>query len=323
MPLTSKYLTLFESFAQKETFEFAPVELYEPIRYFLNLGGKRMRPVLTLMGCELFDGKLVDALPAAYAVELFHNFTLIHDDIMDHAPMRRGKPTVHEKFGSSNAVLSGDVMMIYAYEMLNRLGNEHFRQAMDLFNTTAIKVCEGQQYDLNFQSSLDVKVHEYLRMIEFKTGVLLACGLKMGALIAGAGEQDANRLFEFGRNMGISFQLMDDLLDVFGDKNKFGKKIGGDIAENKKTFLLIKALEIAKEADKERLLFYLNNNVPAEEKITQITTLFSKLGIEEETRKLIQDFHKIALENLEMIQAKKERKEVLEQYAGLLLNREI
>lgn len=313
---------LFEEYRKAHSFRYAPDELYEPIRFFLDLGGKRMRPVLTLLGCDLFNGKLENALPAAYAIELFHNFTLMHDDIMDNAALRRGKQTTHEKFGIPQAILSGDVMLIYAFEYLNHLDDKKFRKATDLFNSTAISVCEGQQYDMNFQTQAEVTIREYLTMIEFKTAVLLACGLKLGAIIADADEEDANKLFEFGKNMGICFQILDDTLDVFAEKEKFGKKTGGDIAQNKRTYLLLKAMELATGADKEKLTFYLTNNVPMEEKVQHIIELYRTLGVRELAEQEARKYHLLALGCLNDVKADEEKKKMLKQYAESLLIRQ-
>ena len=220
-----------------------PAELYEPIRYMLSLGGKRIRPLFVLMACDLLNGKTEDALPAAIAAELFHNFTLVHDDIMDGAPLRRNKPTVHSKWNSSTAILSGDVMMVKAYQLLSK--NKMYDTLLPVFNEMAVKVCEGQQWDLNYEQLFKISVLQYFKMIELKTAVLLAACMKMGSLIAGAKKETADLLYEFGKNTGMAFQLQDDLLDVYGEEEKFGKQKGGDILANKKTFLLLKASDIA------------------------------------------------------------------------------
>lgn len=308
-------LNIFENYLQENKFNMSPGELYEPVNYILDLGGKRMRPTLVLMGCELFGGEVQTALPAAYAVELFHNFTLMHDDIMDHAPLRRGKATVHEKFGQSSAILSGDVTMIYAYEYLTKLPDHHFLNVVKAFNEAAIKVCDGQQYDINFQEQQDVTISDYLLMIEYKTAALLAGSLKIGALIGGAGAEDSNKLYEFGRNMGISFQLMDDLLDTFGDPQKTGKQPGGDIAENKKTYLLLKTLELSDDNRRKELEFYLSNNVPHKEKIKGIKSIMEQYNVEALTRKEIEWYHQISIENLENINILEDKKAALKAYA--------
>ena len=239
MPHTAQeLLNLFENYRAEHPFNSSPGELYEPVNYILGLGGKRIRPLLTLMACDLFSGNIQEALPAAYAMELFHNFTLAHDDIMDNAGLRRGNPTVHQKFNTAQAILSGDVMLIYVYDFLCRIEKDKVVKVFELFNNSAIRVCEGQQYDMNFQTAANVSVPEYLKMIEFKTAVLLACSLKTGAIIAGADDKDANLIYDFGKNIGICFQLLDDLLDAFGDESKFGKKLAGISRRTKRHFCI-------------------------------------------------------------------------------------
>jgi len=314
---------LFNNYLKRNLLDSAPQELYEPINYIMSLGGKRMRPVLVLMGCEMFGGDTAEALPTAFAIELFHNFTLMHDDIMDHAPLRRGKPTVHEKFDANRAILSGDVMMIYVYEYLRKLKEPLFGKVLGAFNDTAIKVCEGQQYDINFQREENVTVADYLNMIELKTAVLLACCLKCGAITAGARDEDSHSIYEFGRNVGICFQLIDDLLDTFGDSDKFGKKIGGDIEENKKTYLLIRALELAEGKDKDSLTFYLGNDVPHDQKIAGIKSIFEKLGIEERVKEKINEFQLEADKHLSRINISNSKKEMLITYSEKLLSRQV
>ena len=322
MQAPKQLFQLFEDYRKAHALRHAPDELYEPIRYFLDLGGKRMRPVLTLLGCDLFSGKTEEALPAAYAIELFHNFTLMHDDIMDHASLRRGKQTVHEKYGMSEAILSGDVMLIYAYAFLNHLDDARLRKALNLFNATAIRVCEGQQYDMNFQTAPEVGISEYLTMIEYKTAVLLACSLKLGAIIAQASDEDADNLFEFGKNMGICFQILDDTLDAFAEKEKFGKKTGGDIAENKKTYLFLKTMELASGSDKEQLEFYFGNNIPVEEKVPRVIEIFNKFGIRKLAEEEAKKFHLQALACLGKVNADEKRKSVLKDYAESLFIRQ-
>jgi geranylgeranyl diphosphate synthase type II len=312
---------IFEDYRKKNAFRAVPTELYEPVRYMLDLGGKRVRPLLVLMGCDLFDGEISEALPAAYAVELFHNFTLAHDDIMDNAALRRNKPTIHQKYSTAQAILSGDVMLIYSYEYLNRLEARKFRRAVDLFNATAIRVCEGQQYDMNFQTAAEVSVREYLTMIEFKTAELLAGSLKLGAIVADASDEDAMHLFEFGKNMGICFQLFDDLLDAFGEESKVGKKIGGDIAENKKTYLYIKAMEIAEGVSRDKLVYYYRNNVPVKDKVKHVLDIFRETGVERLARQEAQRFNEAAFHNLNLVKVSSEKKRILKEFAGLMFNR--
>ncbi|HRH61589.1 MAG TPA: polyprenyl synthetase family protein, partial [Chitinophagaceae bacterium] len=254
---------LFKKHFEVKHFPATPASLYESCDYFLSLGGKRVRPVMCLMGNELFDKINADAWDVATAIELFHNFTLIHDDIMDAASLRRGMPTVHEKYGQSTALLAGDVMLVQAYEYLNKINSAYKHRILALFNKTAKEVCEGQQLDMDFEKKTDVQLQEYVRMIELKTSVLLAASLQMGAVLGGASEGNRQHIYEFGRNLGIAFQVQDDYLDAFGDPAKFGKDAGGDIRQNKKTFLLIHALETA-SAEQKKMLQQLMRENPAD-----------------------------------------------------------
>jgi geranylgeranyl diphosphate synthase type II len=239
---------LFLEYISQNRFARPPEELYAPVDYIMGLGGKRLRPVLLLMSYQLFDSHLTKVLPAAMAIEVFHNFTLVHDDIMDQAPLRRGMPTVHEKYNHNTGILSGDVMLIRAYQFLLAATEKHNAQAVvNIFSQVAVEVCEGQQMDMNFETAQSVSLAEYLRMIELKTAVLIAGAMKIGALLGGASETDAMHLYEFGRNIGVAFQIQDDVLDTYGDPEKFGKKQGGDILRNKKTYLLLKSFELADE----------------------------------------------------------------------------
>lgn len=257
----------------------SPKELYEPISYLMALGGKRMRPLLVLMGYQLFKDDVKKALPAALAVETFHNFTLMHDDIMDNAPLRRGKATVHEKWNSNIAILSGDVMLVEAYKLLCTLDKEIIPDILNVFNKTAVEVCEGQQWDMNFESRSDVSIAEYLKMIEQKTAILLGASLKMGALLAGGSQQAADALYAFGVHIGIAFQLQDDWLDVFGDPEHFGKQVGGDILANKKTYLLLKTQEVIQGEDAALLQDWLKRDDALTEKVQAITALYIKWGV--------------------------------------------
>lgn len=256
----------------------SPIELYEPIGYALESGGKRVRPQLVLMACQLFDNEPTKAISAALAVEIFHNFTLLHDDIMDHADVRRGRPTVHRKWDENTAILSGDAMMIAAYEQLAKLPSEKLAAILPLFNKTALEVCEGQQYDINFEKGADVALNDYIEMIRLKTAVLLACALKMGAIVGGASQTDAQALYDFGINIGLAFQLRDDFLDTFGDQATFGKRIGGDILCDKKTFLRIKAEELANAHQLETLH---QIEWPSDEaKIAAVTQVYRELNVD-------------------------------------------
>jgi len=315
---------LFLKFLQKELFDQSPIELYEPINYILQLGGKRLRPVLLLMGANLFSEDIDHALPAALAIEIFHNFSLVHDDIMDEAPLRRGKPTVHIKYGQNAGILSGDAMLILTYQYLNQLKNpEQLPSILQIFNQLAIEVCEGQQYDMNFETQELVEIAAYLKMIELKTSVLIAGGLKIGALIGGAGEKDAHELYEFGRHIGIAFQLQDDILDTFGDPEKFGKKVGGDIAQNKKTFLLLKSMEQAIGQDRIDLLAALSITADPIQKIEQVTRIYDKLKVQEQATELMEEYLRKAFLHLDRVNVGASRKILLRNLANELMMREI
>ena len=299
-----------------------PFTLYDPINYTLNAGGKRIRPALVLLACNLFSDNIKQAINPAIGIEIFHNFTLLHDDIMDHADIRRGNPTVHKKWNENTAILSGDAMFIKAYEYFLDCESPKFREVLKVFNQTALEVCEGQQYDMEFENRDDVTEKEYLRMIELKTSVLLAGALKIGALIGGANEKDANLLYEFGRNIGLAFQLQDDYLDVYGDVAIFGKQIGGDIVANKKTFLLIKALELAKENNLENLQNLLSeNNIDREQKVSAVTQFYNDLDIKKTTRDRVIKLNNRALEYLNQVDVEDDKKSELKKLTKKLLNR--
>lgn len=300
-----------------------PEELYQPISYTLSLGGKRIRPLLVLMGCDLFDGQIEKALPAALAIEVFHNFTLLHDDLMDLAPLRRNQPTVYKKWNNNIAILAGDAMFVKSYELIARCQTDKLAEILNVFSATALGVCEGQQYDMNYESTTAVSIEEYIKMIELKTAVLLAGGLKIGAIIGESGEKNANNIYEFGRNIGIAFQLQDDLLDVYGDPGKFGKQIGGDIISNKKTFLLLKALELANTEQREMLLAPVNkDNLTGEEKITNVTSIYNELKIKEYTEREMQLFFEKGLGYFNDIDADKSKKQNIELLIENLMKRE-
>ena len=278
-----------------------PYGLYEPIEYILNLGGKRIRPMLAVLASQIFNGNKEDVIPAALALEVFHNFTLLHDDVMDKADVRRGHPTVHTKWNENTAILSGDQMMIEAYKQLALLPDDKLPQVLRWFNEMATAICEGQQYDIDFESSTTVAISDYLMMIEKKTALLLAYSLRIGAYIAGASEQEQEALFQYGRHIGIAFQIQDDVLDVYGDPSNFGKAIGGDICCNKKTFLLLTALDIADAESKASLLQWLitsNNNT---EKIQAVTALYTQLGVREIGEAVMEDHTAEALAQLELL----------------------
>jgi geranylgeranyl diphosphate synthase type II len=297
---------------KKIDFGTDPVELYSPIEYALSGGGKRIRPLLTLMACNLFSDDIQKAISPALGMEIFHNFTLLHDDIMDKADLRRNKPTVHKKWNENVAILSGDAMMIKAYEYFFTLEPEQLAKVLPVFNKTALQVCEGQQYDMNFESRMDVNAEEYVQMITLKTAVLLACCLKVGSLIGGADNENSKYLYEFGLNLGLVFQLQDDYLDVYGDVNTFGKQIGGDIASNKKTFLLINALENAKGEVRNKLLYNLHVEPNTKTKIMEVTGIYNELGIPQN----------IAMNSLGKVKLPDNRKTILTQLAESLIKRE-
>jgi len=273
------YKAVFLEYMSKSIKVKEPVSLYQPIEYILNLGGKRLRPILTLMSCDLFDGNYKDALNAALAVEMFHNFSLVHDDIVDNAPLRRGEKTVHEKWNINTGILSGDAMMIMAYQLFENYEPNKFKSLAKLFSKTAIEVCEGQQYDVDFETLNNVEISDYIKMISLKTAVLIASALKMGAIIADACVDDAQKIYDFGLNLGIAFQLQDDYLDIFGGEG-FGKQQAGDIIEGKKTWLFLKTLEVANSEDKQKLTnLYSNKKIGDNRKIKETILLFEKYSI--------------------------------------------
>jgi geranylgeranyl diphosphate synthase type II len=300
----------------------SPKELYEPENYILSLGGKRLRPLLALVACDLFDKDPKHALNSALAVELFHNFSLIHDDILDAAPLRRNKETVHMKWNTNIAILSGDVMLVKASQVLENYDFKEFKKLNTLFNKTAIEVCEGQQYDMNFESEKNVLVEDYLQMITYKTAVLLGCSLKMGAINANAPESDQNNLYEFGKHLGIAFQLLDDLLDAFAvDSEKFGKQIGGDIISNKKTFMFLKAVELANEKQQKQLAKLLKTK-DATKKIEGVLEIYNDLKIKELCQIEADKHTAIAINCLAKVSANATKKESLKKFANELLNRQ-
>jgi geranylgeranyl diphosphate synthase type II len=303
-----------------------PKELYEPIEYIMSLGGKRMRPVLVLTACDLFDGNPDKAISSAIAIELFHNFTLVHDDIMDNAPLRRGNKTVHEKWNNNIAILSGDAMIVKAYQQICKADTAQLPLLLEIFSDTAIKVCEGQQMDMNYEKLNKVSIPQYIKMIELKTAVLLAGALKIGAIVGGAREQDANALYEFGRHIGIAFQLQDDILDVYANADKFGKQKGGDIIANKKTYLLLKAMEMAENNRymKEELQQWIAAPEfnPAE-KVEAVTHIYNFLNVKELARNEMKKHYDSAIQSLQTIPASEEKKQALITFADSLMIREV
>jgi len=313
---------LVEKHIQNLSIPDTPPELYEPVRYILSLGGKRIRPALVILACDLFDGEVASALIPAVAIEVFHNFTLLHDDIMDRSERRRGSPTVHVKYNENVAILSGDVMSILASRLMNQAPGVVLNVVHGVFTLTAMQVCEGQQMDMNFEELLFVSEEEYLTMIELKTAVLIAASLKIGAILGGSSQRDAEDLYEFGRNLGIAFQLQDDLLDTYGDPAVMGKNQGTDIVDNKKTFLVIQALEAASATKKEELIGWLKDeDFDPKEKIKAVTTIFDALKVKEVTEKRIRDYYQKALTNLENLNRPEERKKELYNFASFLRNR--
>ena len=307
------------SFSAKH-FPAAPTSLYEPAEYFLTIGGKRIRPAMCLMANELFGNINPDAYHVATAIELFHNFTLIHDDIMDKAPLRRGFETVHKKFSESTALLTGDVMMVKAYEYLNRINPIHIQRIIFNFNNAARQVCEGQQLDMDFEKSEHVSLADYIRMIELKTSVLLAASLKMGSILGGAGKGNQDHLYEFGKNLGIAFQVQDDYLDAFGDPSRFGKQVGGDIMANKKTFLVIHALETCTGSQLEEFKNLMKGN--EKDKVQKVLALFRECGVDTWASGLKEKYIGQAEFHLEEVAVSSARKEPLKNLVKFLVQRD-
>lgn len=322
MKSVSKYQQAFLTYMKAQNFEKKPEGLYEPIDYILHLGGKRLRPVLVLMAAEAFGADVKKALPAAMAIETFHNFSLVHDDIMDDAPLRRGKDTVHEKWDMNTGILSGDAMLIQAYQQFETYDAELFKTLMQLFSKTAQEVCEGQQYDVDFEERDDVTIAEYLHMIEYKTAVLVAAALQMGSMIAGANEANQKLIYQFGLQLGIAFQLQDDYLDAFGNPENFGKKVGGDIAENKKTYLYLKALELASK-DEAQQLIHLYSLQPEDDsaKIENAKQIFEDSGAAKASLDAIEKYTASAFENLNKLDIASPYKEAFTNFGNWLMNR--
>lgn len=319
----SQYQQWLETEIRKHKFGKTPVSLYEPIRYLMSLGGKRLRPMFTLLSYSLYRNDVKRIVPYAVAVESFHNFTLMHDDIMDNAPLRRGKATVHQKWNTNTAILSGDVMLIKVYDMFLTLEPAQIKTVLEAFNTCAAEVCEGQQWDMEFETTQGVSEKQYLNMIRLKTAVLLGFSLELGAILAGATKAERRALHEFGTNIGVGFQLKDDLLDAYADPKKFGKQVGGDILANKKTYLLIKALEKAQGKTRKELLYWLTvSKFKSREKIQAVKEIYDTLGIPALVDRKVNYFFTKGFQKLEEIQGNNFQKEILKGYTHALIERQ-
>lgn len=323
MRTIEEYQNLIQSVIEKEIKHRKPTELYEPIYYTLTMGGKRLRPLLTLLSCDIFDGDIHQALYPALGLETFHNFTLLHDDIMDKAPIRRGKPTVYKKWDSNRAILSGDTMMVMAYDFILESPKDLLHDIFTIFNKVGREVCEGQQYDMNFETENNVTLDEYLKMIHLKTAVLLGGSMKVGAIVARTSERNAQLIYDFGESVGMAFQLQDDFLDTFGDEDIFGKKNGGDIRANKKTYLYLKALELGSVQQQKELkeLFSIQeeNN---DNKVERVLSIFNDLNIKTKTQSLMDFYYDKAMKTLEDLDLSQEKKSVLVKLAESLMNRD-
>ncbi|WP_138432782.1 polyprenyl synthetase family protein [Winogradskyella algicola] len=318
------YQKSFTKYLEDFAINREPVNLYEPVNYILKLGGKRLRPVLTLMTADIFGRKAEMAMNAALSVEVFHNFSLIHDDIMDDAPLRRGKATVHEKWDINTGILSGDAMLILAYQLFENYEPRIFQALAKLFSKTALEVCEGQQYDIDFETRNDVTIPEYLKMIEYKTAVLVGAAMKMGAIVAEASEEDQNLIYDFGRYLGVAFQLQDDYLDAFGNPETFGKQVGGDILEHKKTYLYLKTQELGSEAEKSNLLDLMTNIALSDsEKVEKVKLLFNASGAADATQSAVKDYTKKAFSVLEKLNISNDKKQLLLLFGEQLMNRRV
>ncbi len=325
MKQTKELIEIIQKAIADIRFDEKPDVLYDPMAYMMNLGGKRVRPLLCLMAYQMYreDG-LEDVMAPALGIEMFHNFTLLHDDVMDRSFMRRGKPCVHVKWDENTAILSGDALQVKAYQYVQQAPADKLKACLDLFSRTAIEVCEGQAYDMLFESEQSVDKDEYLNMIRLKTAVLLACSLKMGAILAGAPEADCQSLYDFGIHIGIAFQVKDDLLDVWGNPSIFGKAIGGDIMCNKKTFLLINALEMSDASQRDRLMSYLqNSDIERGEKISRVTALYEELGVKTVCENLMAAHEQLALDALQSLSVDPEKWAALKQLADEMMNRQM
>lgn len=323
MRTIEEYQNLIQSVIEKEIKHRKPTELYEPIYYTLTMGGKRLRPLLTLLSCDIFDGDIHQALYPALGLETFHNFTLLHDDIMDKAPIRRGQPTVYKKWDSNRAILSGDTMMVMAYDFILESPKDLLHDIFTIFNKVGREVCEGQQYDMNFETENNVTLDEYLKMIHLKTAVLLGGSMKVGAIVARTSERNAQLIYDFGESVGMAFQLQDDFLDTFGDEDIFGKKNGGDIRANKKTYLYLKALELGSVQQQKELkeLFRIQEENNGN-KVERVLSIFNDLNIKTKTQSLMDFYYDKAMKTLEDLDLSQEKKGVLVKLAEGLMNRE-
>lgn len=318
----ASYQADFLQYMESENWVREPKNLYEPIDYILKLSGKRIRPILTLMACDIFSNEYKSSLPAALAIEVFHNFTLVHDDIMDDAPLRRGKETVHEKWNLNTGILSGDAMLIMAYRYFENYEPATFQRLAKLFSKTALEVCDGQQLDIDFETRNDVTIEEYINMIRLKTSVLVAAALKMGAIVAQASEEDSDLLYQYGVNLGLAFQLQDDYLDTFGDPETFGKQVGGDIIENKKTYLYLKALELANEEDTQKLLFFYRQKLQDNSiKIDEVKRIFERYDIPLLIQNLIKEYTTHSFSSLDNMNISEENKKKLKAFGSFLMSR--
>jgi len=323
MYTSKELLEIVNHYLDSLAYNRKPASLYEPIKYVLDLGGKRIRPILMLLSYNLYKDNPKDILSAACALETYHNYTLLHDDLMDKAPLRRGQQTVHKKWNDNQAVLSGDSMLVLAYERLAKCDTKHLEAALHLFTETALQIGEGQQYDMEFEMRNDVTVEEYIEMIRLKTSVLLACATKMGAILADASKEDAENLYKFGEQIGLAFQLQDDYLDVYGDAKVFGKKIGGDITSNKKTYMLITAFNQANAEQRAELEKWINkSDFDTEEKIAAVTRLYNEIGVDKLAKEKMGFYYEQGKKFLDAVKLPNERKETLAAYAAEMMKRQ-
>ena len=323
MKTADEILSMVNEFLANLPYERKPKSLYEPIRYVLSMGGKRIRPTLMLLGYNLFKDNPEKILMNAVALETYHNYTLLHDDLMDNADLRRGHETVHKKWGANTAILSGDSMLVLAYERMAQCDEKHLAKVLKLFTTTALEIGEGQQFDMEFENRNDVKEEEYIEMIRLKTSVLLACALKMGAILADASDEDAENLYKFGEQIGLAFQLQDDYLDVYGDTKVFGKEIGGDITSNKKTYMLINAFNLANEAQRAELQKWVDaKDFDRAEKVAAVTRLYNEIGIDKLAQDKIAYYFEQSKKYLDAVNVPAERKEELAKYAQKMMKRQ-